>query len=628
MAQMIPETIPSKASQGEKLLFKVLKERLPDNFLVWYEPTIKRLLPDFVILGPAFGLLILEVKGWYAGTVELASHDFFQVRREREGKTKIESHANPLKQGHGYFSTVASKMAGFPLLCRPDGNYQGTLAFPIGVGAIMSNITAAQSQEHALYTVLEQPAVAYRDELLDWSAFSSGELIARLKGMFKTDFAFPPLTDDQVSTIKGLLHPVTIVREVPAISSSLPPEVEEPLPVHATRLLSLDLEQERLARTMRPGHRVISGVAGSGKTLILLARAKALANSLEQRRILVLCFNIALASHLRSLLHSDSRNPQYKECIEVLHFHGWAKSFLKKLPSPRPFKTDEAYNQHLGEKVLARLQKLPDEKRWDAVLVDEAHTFDKSWFPCCVAALQDTEEGDLMIVSDRNQGLYKRREFTWKSVGVKAQGRSKKLAQNYRNTQEILSAGWDVLKPSKAKADSAFLAVKPSAALRRGTMPAFHLARSKSGAIEQALAQVQVLCEAGYSLSDIAIVYKYKSQREAEDFQRLLGQMDAKGMKPYWITADAEAKRTYDSQRPGVRIVTALSSLGLEFKAVLLLWVEQFWGCFDKDVAKAEGDRRQLYVAMTRAQDELHLFAGGQTRIVQELRDSGHFLLL
>ena len=628
MAQMIPETIPSKASQGEKLLFDVLKARLPDNCLVWYEPTIKRLLPDFIILGPAFGLLILEVKGWYAGNVELASHDFFQVRREREGKTKIESYANPLKQGHSYFSTVADKMAGFPLLCRPEGNYRGALAFPIGVGAIMSNITTDQSREHALYSVLEKPAVAYRDELLEWPDLTGGELIARLKGMFKTDFAFPPLTADQISTIKGLLHPVTIVREVPAIASSLPSEAEEPLPAHATRLLSLDLEQERLARTMRAGHRIISGVAGSGKTLILMARAKALANSLEQKRILILCFNITLASHLRSVLHSDSRNPQYKECIEVLHFHGWAKSCLKRLPSPNPFKTEEAYNQHIGEKVLAYLQKLPEDKRWDAVLVDEAHTFDKSWFPCCVAALKDTEDGDLMIVSDRNQGLYKRREFSWKSVGVKAQGRSKKLAQNYRNTQEILSAAWDVLKPSKARADSAFLAVEPSAALRRGPMPTLHLARSKQGAIEQAIAQVQALCEAGYSLSDIAIVYKYKSQQEADGFQLLLEQMEARGMKPYWITADAEAKRSYDSQRPGVRIVTALSSLGLEFKAVLLLWVEQFWGCHDKDAAKAESDRRQLYVAMTRAQDELHLFASGQTRIVQELRESGNFVLL
>ena len=627
MAQLIPETIPSKASQGEKLLFSALS-RLPDEYLVWYEPTVGRLLPDFIVLGPAFGLLILEVKGWYAGNVELASHDFFQIRHQKSGRTKIESCTNPLKQGHSYFGSVADKMKAFPLLCQQAGNYQGKLAFPIGVGAIMSNITVAQSQEHALYPVLEQPAVAYRDERLNWSALPSDELIARLKDMFKTDFAFPALTDDQINTIKGLLHPVTIVREVPAIASSLSPEVTEPLPACATRLLSLDIEQERLARTMRSGHRVISGVAGSGKTLILMARAKALANNLEQQRILILCFNITLASHLRSVLHSDSRNPQYKECIEVLNFHGWAKSILKRLPSPRSFKTEDAYNQHIGEKVLAQLQKLPEEKRWDAVLVDEAHTFDQSWFPCCVAALKDTEEGDLLIVSDRNQGLYKRREFSWKSVGVNAQGRSKKLAQNYRNTQEILSAAWDVLKPSKAKVDSAFLAVDPSAALRHGPVPTLHITQKKWAATEQALAQVQKLCTSGYSLPDIAIVYKYKSQQEADSFQQLLEQMESRGMKPYWITADADAKRSYDSQRPGVRVVTALSSLGLEFKAVLLLWIEQFWGCHDKDIAKAERDRRQLYVAMTRAQDELHLFAGAQTRIVQELKESGGFLLL
>lgn len=77
-----------------------------------------------------------------------------------------------------------------------------------------------------------------------------------------------------------------------------------------------------------------------------------------------------------------------------------------------------------------------------------------------------------------------------------------------------------------------------------------------------------------------------------------------------------------------MRIVTALSSLGLEFKTKLLLWVEQFWGCHHKDVAKAESDRRQLYVAMTKAQDELHLFASGQDRIVKELRESKNFILL
>jgi hypothetical protein len=44
----------------------------------------------------------------------------------------------------------------------------------------------------------------------------------------------------------------------------------------------------------------------------------------------------------------------------------------------------------------------------------------------------------LLIVNDGSQSLYQRRKFTWKSVGVQALGRSKRLSQNYRNTQEIL----------------------------------------------------------------------------------------------------------------------------------------------------------------------------------------------
>ena len=39
----------------------------------------------------------------------------------------------------------------------------------------------------------------------------------------------------------------------------------------------MDLQQEQLARSMGEGHRVIHGVAGSGKTMILGYRAQYLA---------------------------------------------------------------------------------------------------------------------------------------------------------------------------------------------------------------------------------------------------------------------------------------------------------------------------------------------------------------
>src|SRR5690606_20349741 len=51
----------------------------------------------------------------------------------------------------------------------------------------------------------------------------------------------------------------------------------------------MDYQQERLARSLGSGHRVIHGVAGSGKTMILGYRCLYLAQLLH-KPILVLCY--------------------------------------------------------------------------------------------------------------------------------------------------------------------------------------------------------------------------------------------------------------------------------------------------------------------------------------------------
>lgn len=60
----------------------------------------------------------------------------------------------------------------------------------------------------------------------------------------------------------------------------------------------MDIQQELLARSLGEGHRVIHGVAGSGKTLILLYRCLYLAEVLTTP-ILVLCYNMTLAARLK-----------------------------------------------------------------------------------------------------------------------------------------------------------------------------------------------------------------------------------------------------------------------------------------------------------------------------------------
>ena len=594
MALIVPDAVPSKASQGEKRVFKILRDELPDDCLVWYEPNVKGLYPDFIILSPTLGLLILEVKGWTAKQILRASDQFFEIQ---QNDSKIESQPSPLRQAKSYQDALIQKLKGYSILSQDDGDYQGKLAFPVGVGAILTNITEAQARDENIYPLLEKPQAVYRDELLDWDGIGERTLLKRLSDMFTVRFKFMALADDQISTIKGIIHPEVAIRSEPAKSTSVPEGIV--LKPDATIIKTLDIKQEQLARSINSGHRLFCGVAGSGKTLILLSRAKALAHELFPKRILILCFNVTLAAYLRSLI--DDSDPLYQERITACHFHEWAKSILGRLPNPRLFE-DGDYDGEIGDRLLIALEELPLDQRWDAVFVDEAHTFAPSWFRCCVAALKSPEDGDLMIVSDGSQSLYERQKFSWKSVGIKAQGRTRKLNQNYRNTQEILSAAWNVVQSLSAQDedidedDVAFPIVEPRAALRTGQRPLLHLAANRQGEVESAIAQIQKLLIKGYESKDIAIIYRYKARYEQEPFDFLTEQLEQLGMGYYWVNQD---KREYSNRRPGVRIITAKSSLGVG--------------------NEAEG-RRELYVSMTRAQEELHLFGSGNFQVLQNLK--------
>ncbi len=625
MALMVPDSVPSKASAGEKRLYKILQYELPDDCYVWYEPIVNGLYPDFIILGATLGLLILEVKGWSANQIVSATQQFFEVKN---GAELSERQQSPLRQGKGYLNAILDKLKKYQILTQPDGDYQGKLAFPVGVGVVMTNMTAVQAQDENVYSLLEQPQVAYRNELMEWDGIGERELTRRLESMFTTRFKFLALTDDQISTVKGILYPEKVIKEIPATSKSVP--VEMSLAPNSSVIVTLDIEQERLAADIRNGHRLFYGVAGSGKTLILLSRAKSLASRLIGNRVLVLCFNITLAAYLRSLLYDDQHNPQYKEHIKVTHFHDWAKLILGRLPNPQQVTKD--YDEVLGEQLQDAIASLNPDQKWDAILVDEAHTFAPGWFKCCAAALKDPENGDLMIVSDGSQSLYQRGTFTWRSVGIKAQGRSKKLSQNYRNTQEILEAAWSVVKPLQTEETDSeeitFPIVEPLAALRQGQRPILHLCDSRPLIVDAVIAQVSQLVSTGYDPKDIAILYRYKSQMDAPLFDRLIQQLDHLDFGCYWVTRTTDSRGNYSTQAEGVRLITALSSLGLEFKAVLIPWVQQFGDRHSQETEAAALARRQLYVAMTRAQEKLHLFGSGDAPILDELRQSQHFNVL
>src|SRR5690606_29930963 len=93
----------------------------------------------------------------------------------------------------------------------------------------------------------------------------------------------------------------------------------------------MDIQQEQLARSLGEGHRVIHGVAGSGKTLILGYRAEHLAKVCK-RPILILCYNTTLATKLTAVMAAKDLENK----VNVVSFHAWCTRQLDTYHISKP----------------------------------------------------------------------------------------------------------------------------------------------------------------------------------------------------------------------------------------------------------------------------------------------------
>ena len=98
-------------------------------------------------------------------------------------------------------------------------------------------------------------------------------------------------------------------------------------------MIYLNPEQDRLVQLDPLGHRLIRGVAGSGKTTIALYRAKYLSeNYLDMftaNKILVLTYNSTLVAFMR-----EQARELGLEGVEISTFHRWAGNYLKRQEIP------------------------------------------------------------------------------------------------------------------------------------------------------------------------------------------------------------------------------------------------------------------------------------------------------
>ena len=130
-----------------------LEQKLDDDYLLWYDVPVgpKYSHPDFVVMHPRRGLLVLEVKDWRLATIRRADKETWEIIPDGIPKSVI----NPLEQARQYAHQVVNSLERDPQLVQPDSKHKGKLAFPWSYGVVFPNMTRKQFTQGQLDQIIE-----------------------------------------------------------------------------------------------------------------------------------------------------------------------------------------------------------------------------------------------------------------------------------------------------------------------------------------------------------------------------------------------------------------------------------------------------------------------------------------
>ncbi len=611
MATLIPtrNSCLPRMTGGEKRVSERLEHKLEDDYLLWYDVPVglKQRHPDFVIFHPRRGLLVLEVKDWKADTIRHADSTQFTLVTDR-GLVKEN---NPLLQARSYALEIGVVLERDPALRNPQGSrHAGKLIMPWAWGVVLANITRKQFDEGALGEVLPGHLVICRDELyetVDAEAFQE-----RLWAMFPQVFPVA-MTLPQIDRVRWHLFPELRVEAGSGQFGLFGPTDAAVRPLEIPDLVKvMDGQQEQLARSIGGEHRVIHGVAGSGKTMILGFRAMQLAREMG-KPILVLCYNKTLAARLEQLIGERGLS----EKVQVYNFHKWCRKMLVAYHVDLPAQGSKDFFEQMVQNVIDGVDRGQIPRfQYGAVLVDEGHDFEPDWYKLIVQMI-DPATNSLLVLYDDAQNIYgntDRRRISWKSLGVQAQGRTTILKLNYRNTLEILSVArvfaQDLLE-SRSDDDDGVPLIAPESAGRRGAVPELVRTDTARAQLDVLIARLRDEHAGGRPYSDMAVLYR--NQWEGDKLHEVLQQLGIPSR-----VADHTGKQTLFVVEDSVKLMTMHSSKGLEFPFVIIPGL----GGLPKEGQREADEARLLYVAMTRATEHLLLIHHEDSIFSKRIRDS------
>ncbi|UHL64063.1 UvrD-helicase domain-containing protein [Paralcaligenes sp. KSB-10] len=293
------------------------------------------------------------------------------------------------------------------------------------------------------------------------------------------------------------------------------------------------------------------------------------------------------------------RKTRLPETQRALYWQAFAtvKEQLKlagKISAPEMF-------AKLAESMLKRTHPV-----FDYIVVDEAQDIGVQQLRF-LAAIAGNRANSLFFAGDLGQRIFQT-PFSWKSLGVDVRGRSRTLKINYRTSHQIRSQADQLLGPEVSDVDG-------NAESRKGTVSVFNGPEPVICSYADAEAEIQAVgvwlkqCNiSGVSPQEIGVFV-----RSENELSRAQAAVKAAGLRGRVLGKDMATEEGF------VSITTMHLAKGMEFRVVAVM------ACDDEiipsqvriDTAADEAElieiynteRQLLYVACTRARDQLHVSA-------------------
>lgn len=438
-----------------------------DRGFLYVTPTLakaQRRPPDLVLGHPCLGLLIFEAKGHKLDEIEGIEAGYLHVRYHNQVKP-----TNVIRQSEDQLFEIQTAIGRLLPNRRNPPLINAFIAFP--------NITLADWQARRYHEIHPLDVLLFAEHLAEPALLRDhiNALVSQTQALARKA---RPLDEEHWQPMAMVFGNSDVINSPDAV---VRPEIDEQsLGAHIDEVQAADKhlsdEQKELIELRVGGFpRVIRGVAGSGKTVVL---AKLAARYLHRHypeqtpRIAATCFNRTLVPFLTQKLDTAWREYGHEEvwpadALRLTHLNRlmWllieeAKPALKYI-SPNIVK-DGAKRAELYRKQIAQIAKAQPARYqalcFDAIFVDEAQDFAPEEFALLLDLLKphpDTGEKTLILCYDDAQNLYGLPRPVWRDLGINVAvgDRSRVMRHCFRNSRQTVELAFNVLIGTQAPPD-------------------------------------------------------------------------------------------------------------------------------------------------------------------------------